>query len=166
MAVARDGRLRFYAQVDSFMRMSAAPGRSIEVVLPKGWPRPRGYANGLRIPAGRDLLVLAGQIGWDASEHIVGPGFVEQFRQALANVLALVEAAGGRAEDIVRLTMFCADREAYLAALPEVGAAYREVLGRHYPTMSLVQVAGLVEPGAQIEIEATAALEPRAGHGA
>ncbi|MCB9896502.1 MAG: RidA family protein [Planctomycetes bacterium] len=145
--------------------MTNAP-RTIEAVLPAGWPRPKGYANALRVPAGHDLLVLAGQIGWDEHERIVGAGFVDQFRQALRNVLTLVQAAGGRAEDIVRLTMFCADRRAYLGALPEVGAAYREVLGRHYPAMSLVEVAALVEDGALIEIEATAALAPRGAHGA
>ena len=135
-------------------------GRGIEGVLPEGWPRPRGYANALRIPAGRDLLVLAGQIGWDAEERLVGDGFVAQFEQALRNCLTLVAAAGGRPVDIVRLTMYCTDREAYLAALREVGEAYRRVLGTHYPAMTLVQVSGLVEPGAVVEIEATAALEP------
>ena len=134
----------------------------LESILPPGWPRPKGYANAWRVPAGRDLLFLAGMVGWDEHERLAGPGFVAQFERALANCLAVVEAAGGGAGDIVRLTMFCTDRTQYLERLAEVGAAYRRVMGRNYPAMSLVQVAALVEPGALIEIEATAALRPAA----
>lgn len=129
-------------------------------VQPEGWPRPKGYTNAWRVPAGHDLLVLAGQIGWDADERLVGPGFVEQFEQALANCVTLVRAAGGEREHIVRLTMFCADRAAYLDALDEVGASYRRVMGRHFPAMTMVEVAALIEPGAIIEIEAVAAVPP------
>ena len=132
----------------------------MESILPPGWPRPKGYSNAWRVPAGRDLLFLAGMVGWDEHERLAGPDFVAQFERALANCLALVETAGGGAGDIVRLTMFCTDRRQYLDRLPEVGAAYRRVMGRNYPAMSLVQVAALVEPGALIEIEATAALPP------
>ena len=145
------------------MRMGTGMGaRGIISVLPEGWPRPRGYSQGYRVPADHDLLVVAGQIGWDEQERFVGPGFVEQFEQALGNAVAIVAAAGGQPEHIVRLTMFCKDKGAYLAALEGVGAAYRRVMGKHYPVMTMVQVADLVEDEAQIEIEATAALPPGA----
>jgi enamine deaminase RidA (YjgF/YER057c/UK114 family) len=129
-----------------------------EKVQPEGWPRPRGYANGV-VATGRTLYV-AGQIGWDASEQIVGDDLVSQFRQALVNVLAVVTTAGGRAEDIVRMTIYCTDLPAYRSGAAAIGAAWREVLGKHYPAMALVGVAGLVEPRAKVEIEATAVLEP------
>ncbi len=142
--------------------MSDPDARPLIPVQPEAWPRPKGYANGWRVPAGRDLLFVAGQIGWNAEERIDSDDFVDQFEQALNNCLAVVVAAGGVAEDIVRLTMFCVDTQMYVDRIKDVGAAYRRVLGRHYPTMSLLQVAGLLEPGAQIEIEATAALAPTA----
>ncbi len=132
----------------------------LESVLPDGWPRPSGYSQAWRVPAGHDLVFVSGQIGWDAQEEFVSDEFVEQFEQALANCVAIVSAAGGSAASIVRLTMFCRDKTAYLESLREVGAAYKRVMGRHYPAMSLVQVADLVEDRAQIEIEATAALAP------
>ncbi len=132
----------------------------VEAVLPEGWPRPRGYSQGLRIPAGHDLVVVAGQVGWDQNERFVGHSFVEQFEQALSNCVRIVEAAGGRAEHIVRLTMYCRDRHEYLYGLKDVGAAYRRVMGQHYPVMALVEVRALVEDAALIEIEATAALPP------
>ena len=147
------------------MRMATAPGTpsELELILPDGWRRPRGYSNGVRVPAGRELLFVAGQIGWDASGRLVSSEFPAQFEQALRNCVAVVEAAGGSAGDIVRLTMYCRDRSAYASRLTEIGAAYRRVMGGHYPSMSLVEVAALVEDGAQIEIEATAALCPAAG---
>lgn len=134
-----------------------------ESVQPADWPAPKGYSNAIRVPAGRDLLFLAGQIGWDASGRLVGDDLVSQFRQALANCVRLVEEAGGRREDLVRLTMFCRDKGDYLAHTGPIGAAYREVMGRHFPCMSLVEVADLVEAGALIEIEGTAALAPSGG---
>ena len=106
-------------------------------------------------------MVLAGQIGWDESEQLVSSRFVDQFEQALRNVATLVEAAGGAVEHVVRLTMYCTDKRQYLADLEGVGRAYQAVMGRHYPVMAMVQVADLVEDGALIEIEATAALPPR-----
>ena len=130
----------------------------LKCVLPEGWPRPKGYSNGIRVPAGRDLLFVAGQVGWDETETVVEGGFAAQFAQALRNVVSVVEAAGGSPEDIVRLTIYCCDREAYVAHLAEVGEAYRSVMGRHFPVMALLIVAGLVEEGALVEIEATAAL--------
>jgi enamine deaminase RidA (YjgF/YER057c/UK114 family) len=142
------------------MRMDADP---LECVEPADWPRPRGYANAVRVPAGRDLLFMAGQIGWDARGKLVGDDLVSQFGQALRNCVRLVEEAGGNAGHIVRLTMYCTDRLAYLDATGPIGEVYREVMGKHFPTMSLVEVAGLVEEGACIEIEAIAALPARAG---
>jgi enamine deaminase RidA (YjgF/YER057c/UK114 family) len=109
-------------------------------------------------PAGGRLLFVAGQVGWDAGQRLVGAGFAEQFGQALANVLAVVREAGGAPEDVARLTLFVTDKQEYQAALKAVGEAYRRLMGRHYPAMALVVVAGLLEPGAKVEIEATAVL--------
>lgn len=145
-----------------------APPRAdgLQVVLPEGWKRPRGYSNGLRVSAGRDLLFVSGQVAWDESGRLIDSGFVGQFERALRNCVTVVEAAGGRAADIVRLTMFCRDRHDYLSHLSEVGLAYRRIMGSHYPSMSLVEVAALLEDGARIEIEATAALAGSADGGA
>lgn len=147
------------------LRMNAPEVPPLVQIQPSPWPRPKGYANGWRVPAGRDLLFVAGQIGWNAEERIESADFVDQFEQALRNCVAVVEAAGGSAVDIVRLTMFCVDTKVYTDRIKDVGEAYRRVMGRHYPTMSLLRVAGLLEEGAQIEIEATAALEPAARRG-
>ena len=125
-----------------------------EVIAPPGWPRPRGYSNGIAA-SGRQVFV-SGQIGWDESGRIVSADFAAQVRQALANVRAVLAAAGAKPEQLVRLTWYVSDREEYLAAGEAVGAAYREIIGRHYPAMSVVEVAGLLEPGAKVEIEATA----------
>ena len=127
-------------------------------VNPESLGRPRGYANGMLAPAGGRLLFVAGQIAWDREQRLVGPGFVEQFRQALANVLAVVREAGGGPEHLARLTIYVVDRREYLADLAAVGEAYRGVLDRHFPAMALVEVQALLEPGAQVEIEATAVL--------
>jgi len=99
-------------------------------------------------------------VGWDADEKIVDGGFAAQFEQALSNVLAVVAEAGGRAEDVVRMLVYVVDKDEYLASRAELAGAWRRVMGRHYPTMALVQVAGLVETGAKVEIEAIAALAP------
>ena len=132
----------------------------LEALLPEGWPRPKGYSNGIRVPAGRDLVFVAGMIGWDAQERVVSDDFVAQLEQALRNVVAIVERAGGGSPDIVRMTIFVTDLEAYRTRLPDIGDAWRRVMGRHYPVMALIQVAGLLEPGALVEIEATAAVLP------
>jgi enamine deaminase RidA (YjgF/YER057c/UK114 family) len=124
-------------------------------IQPDGWPAPRGYANGM-LGEGR-ILCVGGMVGWDAQGRFAA-GFVPQAAQALRNILAVVVTAGGTAEHIARLTWFVLDIPTYRASLPTLGAAYREVLGRHFPAMSLVQVAGLVEPEALLEIEATAIL--------
>jgi enamine deaminase RidA (YjgF/YER057c/UK114 family) len=113
------------------------------------------------LPAGRDLLFVAGMVGWDAKEKIVPGGLAAQFEQALANVVAVVAEAGGRAEDVVRMLVFVTDKADYLAKRREIGDAWKRVMGRHYPAMALVEVAGLVEDGAEVEIEAVAALAPR-----
>jgi enamine deaminase RidA (YjgF/YER057c/UK114 family) len=134
---------------------------SIDVVQPDGWDPPRGYSNGVLVEGAGRFLFVAGQIAWDAQQRLVGAGdFVTQFGQALANVVEVVRAAGGEPAHLVRLTVYVTEKRAYLEQLPALGAAYRAVLGRHYPAMALVQVAGLVEDGALVEIEATAALPP------
>ena len=128
-------------------------------VHPEDWPRPRGYANAIIVDSAPRLLFLAGQIAWDGENRIVGDGdLAAQFGQALANVVRLVREAGGVPEHVVRLTIFVKDKREYLARREAIGAAYRAVMGKHYPAMSLVQVADLLEDGALVEIEATAAL--------
>ena len=125
-------------------------------IRPEGWPRPKGYSNGMA--ARGEVLAIAGMIGWDERERLVSSEFGPQFRQALANVLAVVAAAGGRPEDLVSLTVYVTDKQEYLADLGAVGAAYRALMGRHYPAMALVQVADLLEPGAKVEIQGLAVL--------
>lgn len=130
--------------------MTDATSRS---VTPAGWPKPKGYSNGMVLPPGRPLFI-AGMVGWDEREKIVGPGIVEQFRQALKNIRAVAEAAGSSTRCIGRLTIFVTDKGAYAAARREIGAAYREIFGDHYPAMALIEVKGLLETGAVVEIEA------------
>jgi len=120
---------------------------------PPGWPRARGYAHG--IEASGRLVFTAGQIGWDPSGSFA-PDFPGQVRQALENVVAVLAEAGARPEHVVRLTWYVTSREEYLGAQKEIGAAYRDVMGRHFPAMAVVIVAGLVEAQAKVEIEATA----------
>jgi enamine deaminase RidA (YjgF/YER057c/UK114 family) len=128
----------------------------MRTLQPEGWPRPPGYANGVEA-AGR-LVFVAGQIGWDETGAFPHDDLAGQVGQALRNVLAVLAEAGGGPEHVVRLTWFVTDREAYLSATKEIGAAYRAAMGRHFPAMSVVQVAGLLEPRALVEIEATAVL--------
>lgn len=130
---------------------------------PEGWPRPKGYANGWRVPAGHDLVFAAGLVGWNADEQVVSDRFDAQFEKALENVLAVVREAGGQACDLVRLTVYVADLEAYRAARPSLGVTWKRLVGRHYPAMTLVEVSGLLEDGALVEIEATAAVPPARG---
>jgi enamine deaminase RidA (YjgF/YER057c/UK114 family) len=118
------------------------------------WPRPRGYANG-RIGRG-DVLHVAGQIGWDAQAQLVPGGLLEQFAQALDNVVAVVRAAGGTYDDIASMTIFVTDIAAYRDAVKDLALIWKPRLGKHYPAMALIGVAALVEPGALIEIQATA----------
>ena len=127
-----------------------------KVIHPEGWLPAKGYANGMLVKDG--TLHIGGQIGWDADKKFTSDTFIDQMRQALANIRAIVEAAGGQVEDVTRLTWFVTDKEEYLAAQAEVGKAYRDVFGKHFPAMSMVVVAALVEDEAKLEIEATAHL--------
>lgn len=130
-----------------------------DVIHPAGWAKAKGYANGILVPAGGATLFVAGQIAWDADQRLVGRDDMgAQFAQALRNVVAVVEAAGGKPEDIARMTVYVTDKQAYLARTRDIGAAWKELLGRHFPAMALVQVADLLEEGAQVEIEATAVI--------
>lgn len=124
------------------------------VLQPDGWPRPRGYANGISA-TGRTIFV-AGQIGWDAQQRVVPGGMVPQAEQALRNILAVLAVDGAGAEHVVRLTWYVTDRAAYLAASAALGEAYRAVMGKHFPAMSAVEVTALMEAEAVVEIEATA----------
>jgi enamine deaminase RidA (YjgF/YER057c/UK114 family) len=126
----------------------------MRTLQPAGWAPPRGYANG--IAARGTLVFVGGQVGWNAAQAFDSDDFVAQARQALANVVAVLAEAGARPEHVVRLTWYVVDRDEYVAALRALGAAYREVMGRHYPAMSAVEVSRLVEPRARVEIEATA----------
>lgn len=124
------------------------------ILQPDGWARPKGYSNG--ISARGRTIVLAGQIGWDAEQRLVGSDLVTQAKQALRNIVAILAEDGAKPEHIVRLTWYVTDRAAYLAAAAELGAAYREVLGKHFPAMTAVEVSALMEAEAVVEIEATA----------
>lgn len=126
-----------------------------EIIQPDGWAKAKGYANGVAVDG---TLYTGGQIGWNADQVFEAHDFAGQMEQTLRNILAIVETAGGRAENIVRLTWFIKDKKEYLARQREVGEAYRKVLGRHFPAMSVVVVADLIEDEALIEIEATAVL--------
>jgi enamine deaminase RidA (YjgF/YER057c/UK114 family) len=126
----------------------------VRALQPPGWPRARGYAHG--IEASGRLVLTAGQIGWGPDGGFPSADLAGQVRQALANVVAVLAEAGAGPEHVVRLTWYVVDREEYLGAQKEIGAAYREVMGRHFPAMAVVVVAGLVEAGARVEIEATA----------
>ena len=127
----------------------------IQVLQPTGWPRPRGYSNGMAA-SGRQVFV-AGQVGWDAQGRFVS-GLAAQVRQALANVCAVLAQAGAGPEHVVRLTWYLTSRAEYQTGLAEIGAAYRDVMGKHFPTMSVVQVVALMEAEAKVEIEATAVI--------
>ncbi len=127
---------------------------SLEFLEPPGWARPRGYSNGIAA-TGRQVFV-SGQIGWDEQQKIVSDDFTAQVRQALANIVAVLGCAGAKPEHLVRLTWYVTSRDEYNAAAPAIGAIYRELIGRHYPAMSVVVVAALLEPRAKVEIEATA----------
>jgi enamine deaminase RidA (YjgF/YER057c/UK114 family) len=127
-----------------------------QTLQPPAWARPKGFANG--IAATGRLVFIAGQVGWTGQGEWKERSFAGQFRQALQNIIAVLEEANGKPEHLVRLTWYVLDKKEYLASLKEVGAAYRELMGRHYPTMAVVQVSGLVEDEARLEIEATAVI--------
>ncbi len=128
----------------------------MRIVNPESLGAPRGYSNGL-LAEGR-LLFVAGQVAWDVAHRIVCDDFPGQFAQALANALEVVRAAGGRPDHVTRLTLYVTDKDDYLAHREAVGREYRTLMGSHYPAMSLVEVRGLLEFGAKIEIEATAVI--------
>jgi enamine deaminase RidA (YjgF/YER057c/UK114 family) len=127
-----------------------------QILQPPGWARAKGFSNGI-VASGR-MVFIAGQVGWTGQGEWKEKSFAGQFRQALQNILEVLAQAKGRPEHIVRLTWYVIDRDEYLASIKEVGAAYRELMGKHYPTMAVVQVSGLVEPDARLEIEATAVI--------
>jgi enamine deaminase RidA (YjgF/YER057c/UK114 family) len=133
-----------------------APPTPLEVVRVPEWPRPKGYENGI-IGEGR-VLFVAGQIGWDAEGRFASDDLVEQLGVALDNVLAVVRAAGGGPEHVARMTIYVTDLPGYRASLARLGPVWRARMGKHFPAMALVGVAGLVEPLAKVEIEATACL--------
>lgn len=126
------------------------------ILQPKHWAEPKGYANGVAAE-GRQIFI-AGQIGWSAEAKLVSDDFVAQVEQALSNIVAVLAEAGGEARHITRLTWYLTDKAEYLARQKEVGQAYRRAIGRHFPAMTAVIVAGLIEDGAKVEIEATAVI--------
>ena len=126
----------------------------IETLLPPGWPRPKGYSNG--VSASGRMVFTAGVVGWNEEEYFAARDLVGQFRQVLLNTLAILAEGGAAAEHIVRMTWYVTDRDDYVRSIREIGAVYRELIGRHYPAMAVVQVAALVEPAALIEIETIA----------
>jgi len=126
------------------------------VVHPQGWLPAKGYANGIFTTDGH--LYIGGQIGWNAQQQFESDDFILQMRQTLQNIVAVLNAAGASVEDIVRLTWYVIDKREYLARQAEVGKAYRDIMGRHFPAMTMVVVSGLVEDRALLEIEATAVI--------
>ena len=128
----------------------------ITTLAPAEWPRPRGYANGMTVDGPGRLIVLAGQIGWNDSGAFGTDDFAGQCRQAFRNIARLLREAGAGAEHVLKLTWFVTRKDEYMAQGREIGAAYREVFGRHFPAMSVIFVSALVEDGAKVEIEATA----------
>jgi len=132
----------------------------MQVLLPPDWAAPIGYANGIEVDAGR-IVFIAGQVGWNAQQKFESEDIAPQFEQALKNVLAVLKQAGGEARHICRMTAFCCDKPAYLAARRRLGAIWREQMGAHYPAMSMIFVSDLLDNPGKIELEATAVL-PRA----
>ena len=129
---------------------------ALRVLQPAGWAPPKGYANG--VAARGTTIFVGGQIGWNARQEFESDGFVEQARQALANVVAVLREAGAGPEHVTRMTWYVVDRAEYVASAKALGAAYREVMGRHYPAMTAVAVSALMEARARVEIEVTAVL--------
>lgn len=129
----------------------------MKVLQPPGWPRPRGYSNG--ISARGRMIFTAGVVGWSANENFAGPDIVEQFGQALRNVLAILAEDGAGPQHIVRMTCYVVDMDAYRRRTRELGQEWKAIMGDHYPAMALVEVGALVESAAEVEIEATAVVE-------
>ncbi len=133
---------------------------TFKLINPEALGKPRGYSNGVLTETQGRLLFVAGQVAWDETQTIVSDDFVEQFDRALANVVAVVNEAGGSPDQIARLVLYVTDKKEYLANLSEVGNCYRAHLGKHFPAMALVEVKSLLDDQAKIEIEAIAVLNP------
>ncbi|MBK5104606.1 MAG: RidA family protein [Burkholderiales bacterium] len=127
----------------------------MEILTPPGWAPAIGYANGIAVAPGR-IVFIAGQVGWDAEQKFHSTEIAPQFDQALQNILAVLAEAGGRPEHICRITAFCCDKPAYLAARAQLGAIWKRLMGRHYPCMSMIFVSDLLDSPGKIELEATA----------
>jgi len=132
---------------------------TFKLINPESLGAPRGYSNGVLTEASGRLLFVAGQIAWDENRTVVSEDFVAQFDRALANVVTVVSAAGGRADQIARLTIYVTNKQAYVSRRDEVGQCYRAHMGKHFPAMALVEVKALVDDNAQVEIEAIAVLD-------
>jgi enamine deaminase RidA (YjgF/YER057c/UK114 family) len=132
--------------------------KSFSFINPASLGSPHGYSNGVLVPAGGRLLFIAGQIAWDAEQRIVSADFVEQFHQALDNVIAVVREAGGTPEQIARIIIYVTDKAEYCARTAEIGERWRALMGRHFPAMALVEVKGLLESDAKVEIEGIAVI--------
>lgn len=132
----------------------------MRALLPPGWPRPKGYSNGIEVAAGR-MVFVAGVVGWNADETFESDDLVAQFRQVLINTLAIMAEAGAGPEHVVRMTWYITDKREYLSRLREIGAVWRELIGRHYPAMACVEVAALMEDRARVEIETTCVVPDR-----
>ena len=128
------------------------------IINPEALGAPSGYSTGILVEPGGKLLLLAGQIGWNAEQQIVSVDFVAQFDQALSNVIAVVDQAGGTAQNIVRLTIYVTDKNEYATRRQEIGERYRKLMGKHFPAMVLVEVKGLLHDAAKVEIEGTAVI--------
>lgn len=129
----------------------------MDILQPGGWDPPVGYSNGIAVPGGK-IVFIAGQVGWDARQKFQSEDIAPQFEQALKNVLAVLAEAGGRPEHVCRITAYCCDKPAYLAARPQLGAIWRALMGKHYPCMSMIFVSDLLDSPGKIELEATAVL--------
>jgi enamine deaminase RidA (YjgF/YER057c/UK114 family) len=130
---------------------------SSQILHPRGWLPPIGYANGISVAAGR-IVFIAGQVGWDAEQHFQSEELVPQFEQALKNIIAILAEAGGKPNHICRLTAFCIDKPAYLVGRRELGRIWKSLIGSHFPAMSMIFVADLLDAPAKIELEATAVI--------
>ena len=129
----------------------------MQTLLPEGWAAPIGYANGIAVEAGR-IVFVAGQVGWNAEQRFESEAIAPQFEQALANIVAVLAVAGAEPRHICRMTAYCCDKPAYLAARKELGAIWRRIMGAHYPAMSMIFVSDLLDNPGKIELEATAVL--------
>jgi len=130
---------------------------SLQILQPPGWLPPIGYANGISVAAGR-IVFIAGQVGWDANQRFQSEQLVPQFEQALKNIIAILAEAGGQPRHICRMTAFCIDKPAYLAGRRELGRIWKSLVGSHFPAMSMIFVADLLDTPAKIELEATAVI--------